>query len=265
MTNSTSYRNKPHSLLRRTLFGAAVLVFWVAVWWLVAWRVNQELLVPTPPLVAETLWRLSKTAVFWKAAAASLLRVAAGFAGGVAAGAVLGLLTYRFEWAAHLFSPLLKTVRATPVASFIILALVWIKTDSLPAFIAFLMVLPIVWSNVDKGFRQTDHRLLEMASLFRFGKRRTVLHVWIPSVMPYFLSASTTALGLAWKSAIAAEVICRPQNSIGRLLQTAKNHLETAEVFAYTIAVILLSVVLEHLLLALAKRLGRRFNVGEEV
>ncbi len=263
MTNSTSYRNKSRTLVKRVLFGIAVLVFWVAVWWLIAWHVNQELLVPTPLLVSETLWRLGKTAAFWKAAAASLLRVAAGFAGGVVGGAVLGLLTYRFAWATHLFSPLLKTVRATPVASFIILALVWIKTDTLPAFIAFLMVLPIVWSNVDKGLRQTDRRLLEMAQLFRLGKRRTVLHVWLPSVMPYFLSACTTALGLAWKSAIAAEVICRPEDSIGRLLQTAKNHLETAEVFAYTVAVVVLSVVLEHLFLALVKRLGRRFNAEE--
>lgn len=265
MRNSTTYRSKAHSPLTRILFGAVVLVFWVAVWWLIAWQVNQELLVPTPLLVGETLWRLGKTTEFWKAAAASLVRVAAGFAGGVATGVTLGLLTYRFEWAGHLFSPLLKTVRATPVASFIILALVWIKTNSLPAFIAFLMVLPIVWSNVDKGLRQTDRRLLEMAHLFRFGKSRTVFHVWFPSVMPYFLSACTTALGLAWKSAVAAEVICRPEDSIGRLLQTAKNHLETAEVFAYTIAVIVLSVVLEYLFLTLAKRLGRRFNADEEV
>ncbi len=265
MRNSTSYRNKIRSLPARVLYGAGVSVFWVAVWWLIAWRVNQELLVPTPLLVAETLWQLGKTATFWKAAAASLLRIALGFVSGVTVGTLLGLLTYRFEWAARLFSPLLKTVRATPVASFIILALVWLKTDTLPAFIAFLMVLPIVWGHVDKGLRQTDRRLLEMASLFRFGRRRTVLHIWIPSIMPHFLTACTTALGLAWKSGIAAEVICRPQNSIGRLLQTAKNHLETAEVFAYTIAVIVLSVLLEHLLLAVAKRVGRRFNASEEV
>lgn len=265
MMSSTSYRNNSLTLPKRLLFGAIALVFWVAVWWLVAWRIQQELLVPTPRLVVETLWHLVQTSVFWKGAAASLLRVAAGFVGGVICGVILALLTHRFTLAAHLFAPLLKTVRATPVASFIILAFVWLKTDILPAFIAFLMVLPIVWSNVDKGLQQTDRRLLEMANIFRMGKRRTVLHVWIPSVMPYFLSACTTALGLAWKSAVAAEVICRPEDSIGRLLQTAKNHLETAEVFAYTVAVIVLSVVLERLFLALAKRLGRRFNANEEV
>ncbi len=265
MMTSTSYRNNPLSLAARWLIGTAALLFWVAVWWLVAQRVNQELLVPTPPLVAKTLWQMIGTVTFWKAAAASLLRVAVGFAGGVVTGCILALLTFRFAVAAHLLSPMLKTVRATPVASFIILAFVWLKTDTLPAFIAFLMVLPIVWSNVEKGLQQTDRRLLETATVFRMGRRRTLLHVWIPSIMPHFLTACTTALGLAWKSGVAAEVICRPQNSIGRLLQTAKNHLETPQVFAYTIAIIVLSVLLERLLLATAKRLGRRFNATEEV
>lgn len=263
MMHSTTSQNK--SFIHHLLWGVGALSFWVAVWWLVAWRVKQELLVPSPVLVAKTLWQLGGTREFWQACGASLLRIAAGFLGGITVGALLALLTARFTVAEQLLSPLLKTVRATPVASFIILALVWLATDTLPAFISFLMVVPIVWANVDKGLRQTDRRLLEMARLFRLGKGRTLLHVWIPSVMPYFLTACTTALGLAWKSGIAAEVICRPDNSIGRLLQTAKLHLETAEVFAYTIAVIALSLVLERLLWALAKRFGRRFNAAEEV
>jgi NitT/TauT family transport system permease protein len=217
-------------------------------------------LVPAPKLVAVTLWQLCRTKDFWQAAGASLVRIAAGFAAGVAVGATLAVLTARFSLARWLFSPILKIVRATPVASFIILAFVWIVTDTLPAFIAFLMVVPVVWGNVEKGIAETDRRLLEMATVFRYGRLKTLLHIRIPAVMPYFLSACTTALGLAWKSGIAAEVICRPEQSIGRLLQTAKNHLETAQVFAYTAVVILLSVLLEWLFLLLARRLGRRFN-----
>ena len=253
-------KDKLFPYLKRVGIGLLIATFWVAVWQVAALAVGQELLVPSPHLVTHTLWRLCHTADFWRAAGASLLRIATGFAFGVMVGSLLAVLTARVRIANRLLSPLLKIIRATPVASFIILALVWIVTDALPAFIAFLMVVPVVWGNVDKGVRECDPRLLEMARLFRFGRRKTVLHVWIPSVMPYFLSACTTALGLAWKSGIAAEVICRPALSIGRLLQTAKNHLETAEVFAYTLAVIVLSVLLEQGLLWMAKRLGRRFN-----
>lgn len=238
----------------RRLLRLGALLFWVGVWYAAALAVNKELLIPTPAQVAVTWWGLIRTAAFWRAVAASLGRIVAGFAAGVLAGTALGALTAHYPLAAHLFSPLLRVIRATPVASFIILALVWLKTDTLPIFIAFLMVLPVVWGNVDKGFRTVDHALLEMARVFHLSRFRVVAQIRLPTVRPYLLSGCTTALGLAWKSGIAAEVICRPTDSLGRLLQTAKNTLETPQVFAYTLTVILLSVFLEQLLLRLTRK-----------
>ena len=176
---------------------------------------------------------------------------------------LLAVLTVRFRAADVLLSPLLKIVRAAPVASFIILALVWIRTNTLPAFIAFLMVVPVVWGNVEKGIRETDAGLLEMAKVYRLGWWKTLVRVRIPSVMPYFLAAATTGLGFAWKSGIAAEVICRPAMSIGRQLQDAKVYLETPEVFAWTAVVVALSMVLEKGLLLAVRRL-KRYNTGGE-
>ena len=186
-----------------------------------------------------------------------------GRAAALAAGSLLAVLTVRFRAADVLLSPLLKIVRAAPVASFIILALVWIRTNTLPAFIAFLMVVPVVWGNVEKGIRETDAGLLEMAKVYRLGWWKTLVRVRIPSVMPYFLAAATTGLGFAWKSGIAAEVICRPAMSIGRQLQDAKVYLETPEVFAWTAVVVALSMVLEKGLLLAVRRL-KRYNTGGE-
>lgn len=247
--------------LKTIAAAVGVGLFWLAVWQLVAVVVAQELLVPAPLAVLQALLIQIRTGDFWSAAAHSLLRVTVGFLAAVATGVLLAVLTTRFRLAARLLTPLLHIVRAAPVASFIILAFVWIKTDSLPGFIAFLMVVPVIWGNVEKGIRETDRRLLEMAAVFRMGRWRTLLHVRIPAVMPYFLTACTTGLGFAWKSGIAAEVICRPDDSLGRLLQTAKMHLETAEVFAYTAVAVVLSMLLERLLLAAARRFGRRYNV----
>ncbi len=254
-----------HNTLKKWLWAAGAALFWLAAWTAAALAAGQELLIPTPWLVAATLWKDCRTAVFWQAAGASLCRILAGFAAGTLLGSLLAMLTARFSAAAQLSRPILHIIRATPVASFIILAFVWLRTDVLPAFIAFLMVLPVVWGNVDKGVRQTDPQLIEMARVFRLGRWHTFWQIRVPSVMPYLLSGATTALGLAWKAGIAAEVICRPAYSIGRLLQTAKNHLETAEVFALTAAVILFSILLERLLLWLAGRLLHRYNVGQEV
>lgn len=255
-----SISDKGRSRLRA--LGAAV--FWLAVWQGASMLVAQELLIPAPLAVLRTLGRLAGEPAFWKATGSSLLRVAAGFLAAVFTGSVLAVLTVRFRTASALLAPLLRIVRAAPVASFIILALIWIRTNALPAFIAYLMVTPVVWANVEKGLRETDRTLLEMAEVYRFGRVRTLLRVQIPSVMPYFLTACTTGLGLAWKSGIAAEVISRPVLSIGRQLQEAKAYLETPEVFAWTAVAVLLSMVLEKGLVLAAKRWGRRFNADGE-
>ena len=230
--------------------GTALLAaaFWLLVWQGISLLVAQELLVPAPLQVARTLGQLAGDARFWQAAGGSLLRVAVGFAAALAAGSLLAVLTVRFRAADVLLSPLLKIVRAAPVASFIILALVWIRTNTLPAFIAFLMVVPVVWGNVEKGIRETDAGLLEMAKVYRLGWWKTLVRVRIPSVMP---------------SGIAAEVICRPAMSIGRQLQDAKVYLETPEVFAWTAVVVALSMVLEKGLLLAVRRL-KRYNTGGE-
>ena len=261
MTRSTIRKDNGKAILR----GLGAALFWVAFWQLMSLAVGQELLLPSPGAVAAALARLLAAPLFWRSVGLSLLRVTAGFSAAVAGGCLCAVLTIRFRLADALLSPVLRIVRAAPVASFIILALVWIRTDILPAFIAFLMVVPVVWGNVEKGIRNTDRSLLEMARVFRFGRMRTLLRVRIPSVMPYFMAACTTGLGFAWKSGIAAEVICRPALSIGRQLQDAKTYLLTPEVFAWTAVVVVLSILLEKLLLSAARRLGRRYNAGDGI
>ncbi|NLN81673.1 MAG: ABC transporter permease subunit [Clostridiales bacterium] len=254
----TTHKNN----IRGLLAGLLSATFWLAVWQFISMIVAQELLVPAPLVVLKALTRLAGTAEFWQSAGLSLIRIVSGFIGGIIFGSISAVLTTRFRLADMLISPMLRIIRATPVASFIILALVWIKTGRLPAFISFLMVVPVVWSNVEKGIRQTDIKLLEMAKVFRLGRLKTLVSIRIPSVMPYFMAACTTGMGLAWKSGIAAEVISRPDLSIGKQLQNAKIYLETPEVFALTITVVLLSIMLEKILIVTASRFGRRFNAG---
>ena len=158
----------------------------------------------------------------------------------------------------ELFKPVLTVVRATPVASFIILALVWIKRDNISTFISFLMVLPILWSNVTEGIAQCDSDLLEMARAFHFSKTALISKIYIPSVMPYFFAGCTTAIGLSWKAGVAAEVLSLPKHALGSELYYSKIYLETPSLFAVTLVVIVMSIILEKLLrLALKKIAGK--------
>lgn len=235
------------------------LAFWLAVWQLAALAAGSELLLPGPLAVGEALFRLAAAPAFWKDAGASLLRVLLGLILGSGAGVLLAALTCAVPAAGLLLSPAIRTVRATPVASFILLVLLWTTRSAVPGVISGLMVLPVVWGAVCQGAANTDPLLLEMAAAYRFGRWKTLRLVYVPSVLPYWISGMNTALGLAWKSGVAAEVICRPRLAVGTQIYNAKLTLETPELFAWTAAVIALSLLLERLmarLMALAEGRG---------
>lgn len=221
------------------------LLFWVGLWWILAVAFDSPLLLPTPVAVIKTILRFLGTALFWKTVAVSLIRILIGIVLALIGGTLLAFLTFKSSFFHHLFSPMLMLFKATPVASVIFLVLLWIGRDTVPLFIAFVMALPIVWSNVREGLLQTDRRLLEMAALFNVSPREQVLHIRIPSLFPYFLAACRSAIALAWKAGIAAEVLCSPVNSIGRYIYEGKQYLQTDELFAWTLVVILISALVE--------------------
>lgn len=224
------------------------LAFWLGVWQLAAFFVGQELLLPGPVGVLTQLMSLAGTAQFWQTVAMSLLRIFGGFLGGAVLGAVLAGLTSASHWLDILLSPVIRVMRAIPVASFILLLQLWLWKGQVPGICAGLMVLPVVWQNVSRGVRETDPLLLEAARAYRFGGWKTLRLIYVPSVMPYFASACATGLGLAWKAGVAAEVLCRPEFAIGEEIFSSKFYYETPTLFAWTAVVILLSFVLENLL-----------------
>ena len=164
---------------------------------------------------------------------------------------MLAVAAEKWEWVDALLAPVMQLVKATPVASFIILALVWVSGSSLSVLISFLMVLPVLYSAVRTGIGSADRQLLEMAQVFRLPLGRRLRAVWLPAVLPAFRQGCSVAPGICWKSGVAAEVIGLPDGSIGDALYRAKITLSTGELFAWTFVIILLSAVFEKLFLAL--------------
>ena len=234
--------------LFRTL---AVLLFWLLVWTAAAALAGQELLLPSPAQTARKLLELASGAEFWLTVGRSVLRVLTGILAAVTGGVLLALLTHRSPLCMALLSPLMTLVKSTPVASFIILALVWLGRNTVPVFIAALMVLPVVWANVGAGLRGIDPGLLELARVYELPRLRVLRRITWPSVRPHLRAALRSALGLGWKAGIAAEVLTVPALSIGKRIYEAKLYLETTELFAWTAAVVLVSLAIEKLLLHL--------------
>lgn len=239
------------------LNNAFIIIFWLIVWQIAAMAVNQAILLPNPVMVGKTLLRFLGESEFWLAITHSLLKIMLGFFLAMILGSGLAFLGAKFSFVHQLIYPILSIIKATPVASFIILALIWINSANLSTFIAFLMVLPMFYANIYQGLKNVDVKLLEVAKVFGLNKRRTFREVYLPSLKPYLISTCTIGLGFAWKSGVAAEVIGLPAKTIGNQLYYAKVYLQTDELFAWTAAIIVLSIFLEKLLLKILKKLER--------
>ena len=241
---------KQKQLFRRV----GAVVFWLAVWQCAAMAVGQEVFLVSPLQALHTLFGLLPRKEFWQRVCFSSGRILLGFVLGTVVSAVLAAAAESCPAAETLLAPVMQLVKATPVASFIILALVWVRGSSLSVLISFLMVLPVMYSAVRTGIESADPQLLEMAQVFRLPLGRRLRAVWLPAVLPAFRQGCSVALGICWKSGVAAEVIGLPDGSIGDALYRAKITLSTGELFAWTFVIILLSIGFEKLFLALLRR-----------
>ena len=249
--------------LKKVILAILATIFWIAVWEIGANRVGNTLLFPTPRIVLETLWRLLGDPMFYRVTANSLNNILSGILQAMLLGILLAVLSAKLPPIRTLLLPIMTVIKATPVASFIVLLLIFIGSAKVPMIITFLIVLPVVWTNLDEGLRKKNRQLEEVATVYRMSRWRKLRLLTRPIVRPFFLSACRTSLGLAWKAGIAAEIIALPRHSIGTMISSAKQYLNTEEMFAWTLAVVILSLLIEVGFVSLWRRLEKR-GTGKE-
>ena len=210
-------------------------------------------LLATPVKVAERLFQLFGEPGFFARVWFSLARIALGFFIALAAGIILASLSARFKVAEAFISPYITVAKTVPVASFIVLAFIWLSSNTLSVFISFLIVLPVIYTNTLDGIRAADKQLLEAASVFKVSAFRRVFYIYIPALRPYLLAGSRVGVGMAWKSGVAAEVIGVATGSIGEKIYSAKAYFDSAELLAWTAVLVAVSVAFELLFILLLK------------
>ncbi len=236
-----------------------VSVFWLFIWQLFTWIVGKELLLPSPVRVLVVLRKLILSGEFWQSISFSIARVLLGIFLALLFGTALAVLTSHHSLLRSLVAPMVTVVRSTPVASFILLLWLWLGSDNLPAVICLLMVFPIAWSAGEDAIAAFDKELMEVGKVYRFSFLKKMKYFYLPSYFPYFLSACKTSVGLAWKAAVAAEILVVSPHSIGKHLYNAKIYLETPELFAWTLVVIILSLLIESLATVALKKVGKQY------
>ena len=237
-------QNKDKKYIRKTL----IIFFWLAVWQILAMCVDNFLLVVTPLQALRALFLLAGQAEFWQSAFGSLWRIALGFLLGAVLALLLAAVSYRYKIAEEVLRPFMVFCKAVPVAVFAVLLLIWWGSSMLAVSICFLVVFPNIYLNTLEGLKSADRELLEMAEVFRLPFDTRFFYIYRPALKPFLLSAFQLSLGMCWKSGVAAEVIGTPTHSIGGALYLAKIYLDTAELFAWTAVIVVLSVFFEKII-----------------
>lgn len=245
---------------KKRLFTVCAVVFWIGVWQAAAMIINKSLILASPVEVIERLFTLVPEKSFFPSILFSLSKIMLGFLLGTVTGVLFAVLAGKLVFFERLFSPLITAVKAVPVASFTILALIWITSSDLSVLITFLIAVPVVYSNVFEGFRAFDPKLTIMADIFHISPLRRFIGIYLSQIMPYFRSAVKLAVGLCWKSGVAAEVIGTPKGSIGEKLYNSKVYLETADLFAWTLVIIILSLITEKAILLIVDIAAKRIE-----
>lgn len=242
-------KNLLKSNTKNIILSIVAVLFWLLVWEIAALTVSKELILPSPVLVLQRISEWIFTTRFWIIISNSLLNILLGILIGFILGSVTAILTTYIKPFEILLKPFTTLIKVTPVASFILLLILWTRRETIPSIVSVLIVFPIVWANISQGIVSVDKKLVEVAKVFQISLFKKIGYLYIPSVLPSVLSALRSSIGLAWKAGISAEILALPQKTIGYEMFEAKNYLLRADVFAWTVVIILLSVIIEKIIL----------------
>ena len=248
---------KPAKSPRHLLRGLLIALFWLGVWQAASMLVAKPVLFASPLDTVKALVRLLPTKDFWLSVLGSFRRIALGFFLALILGMLTGAAAFRFRLLRELLSPLLTLMKSVPVASFIILILVWFGSANLAVIVALLIVFPLIYFSTLSGLGSADPELLELAKVYHVPGKRVIWQLYRPALWPYLRGACASALGMSWKAGIAAEVIGTPAHSIGEQMYLSKIYMDTAELFAWTLTVIVLSAIFERAVLWLLGKAGK--------
>ncbi len=249
----------------KRLHRISAIILWLILWELLAGIIDQSLIVVSPTTVIYNLFLLMQGAEFWLAVSNSFVKISTGLILAIGVGVFLAVTSSIVELMRIMLEPAISVIKSIPVVSFIILVLIWTGTDYLSTVISFLIVLPIIYTNVLEGILNVDKKLLEMADVFNIPFKKKAFGIYIPNVMPYFIAASKISLGLCWKSGVAAEVIGLPNGTIGEKLYAGKIFLSTEDVLTWTLVIVLISVVFEKVFLKVVNRIEKHIlSIGDK-
>lgn len=232
-----------------------IAIIWIIIWQIMASFIKEEILLPSPLIVFKKFIYLLGQVDFYKAIFLSTIKIIAGFLISIAIGVIFAYLAYKYKLFYDFISPLIRIFRSIPLASLVIFLLFWANKDYLSIYISFIMAMPLIFQNVYDGLSDIDKNILQMADIYKVSEIKKIKYIYKVKVKTFLYSSIVSISGLVFKAGIAAEVIGLPKNSIGNNLYNAKVYLDMPNLFAWTLAILLISSFFE---ITLKKLLGAK-------
>ena len=243
---------------KKRIYGAASVALLILLWELAALIVASDHIMPGPWTTLLATLRLFTTKSFLTVVGSTVLRGLAGFAIAVVGGVLTGIAGGLSDTFHAFMEPWIVVLRSTPVVAFVLLALIWLDSDTVPVFIGILTMFPMVYLNIVEGIRSVDPKIVEMASFYNVGRRRLVREVYLPSIEPFAVSGISSAVGIGWRAIVVGEVLSVPQYGIGTVMHSAQTFLQVDVLIAWTLVTILFGALFERLIRFIDSRLNSR-------
>jgi NitT/TauT family transport system permease protein len=222
----------------------ALALLLLAIWWLVSLAVPPYVL-PRPDRVFARIVQLSRTGDLPLNLVTTLGRVLAGFALAVVIGLPGGILLGSHRALGTFFEPILPVLNTVSSAIWAIFAIIWFGLSPMtPIFVVLMTAFPLIVTNVWQGTQAVNAEYVELAQALRFSRWKTLLKIYLPSILPYFFSGARLAFGFGWRVSLVAETL-GASSGVGYRLRQASDLIQMDQVFAWTIVQVAMMLVIE--------------------
>lgn len=229
----------------------AVIVALALIWEVYARLLGNPLMVPTLTDTIQALFRSLFSGNLPGRIYNSLYVLLLGYGAGVLIAAFFTILAISTRIGTDLLEVLTAMFNPLPSIALLPLALIWfgLGTPSL----AFVLIHAVLWAvalNAHSGFRSVSLTLRMVGRNCGMRGIRYIAYILIPAAFPNILTGLKIAWAFAWRTLIAAEMVFGAsggQGGLGWFIFENKNQLNTAEVFAGLLCVILIGLIVENL------------------
>jgi NitT/TauT family transport system permease protein len=237
----SNFRRLRFDLFVQRLVLVALLI---GIWWLFSLSVPHYIL-PGPPRVWQALTLIAANGDLWSNLVITLWRVTVGFVIAALVSLPLGIFLGANKRAGEFFEPVIPVMNTVSSAIWAIFAIIWFGiSNATTIFVVFMTAMPLIITNVWQGTRTVNADFIELAQVLRMPKWKVMTKIYLPTILPYFFSGARLAFGFGWRVSLVAETI-GASSGVGYRLRQAADLIQTDQVFAWTLTLVVMMATLE--------------------